>query len=461
MFRKVLSVFICLFVLLSNVSYAKPEESVPTLYLTCTDIDSEHFVLSVSVLCNEQMSVFVVPIAYNPNNVRACIYNSETGSYTDFDKKVFTSEDFTNGTSAIVPGEMLTVPGKWTGQALFNDSYPAIDNTIGLVKNTFLSFYALPVTATQEAFKIYFKRLNGESPEIRIATHTNADDFDMTAPNGAGFYYGGGEIEHIEVFTGDGYFTEDPGSNDENDPPFNFADHIKENVPEEDNVTVIPPSQGSSGSSGGTGSSGGSASSGNDRKEEDVSGEKVPSDDTSAISYPDIDDVPWAQEAILYLSERGVISGYDDGTFRPNNNITREEFTKLFTTAKGVEILDKESVFEDVENGAWHRKFIMTAYENGYVDGFSDTIFGVGEKIIRQDMAVMLYRSYFDDSEEVKPAEFADFDKVDDYAKAAVSMLSSKGIINGKGDNCFDPKGFATRAEAAKVIYLCVTMQGN
>ena len=168
--------------------------------------------------------------------------------------------------------------------------------------------------------------------------------------------------------------------------------------------------------------------------------------------FDDLADCEWAKEAIEELYKKNIVSGVDDKKFEPMRNITREEFVKLVVLAFGFEISEGETGFSDVSSGAWYESYIKTAMDNGIVTGISETEFGVGKNITRQDMAVIIAR--VKNMKNVENAEpFADDADISDYAKEAVYAMKETGIITGVGDNRFAPKNNATRAQAAKVIY--------
>ena len=116
-----------------------------------------------------------------------------------------------------------------------------------------------------------------------------------------------------------------------------------------------------------------------------------------------------------------------------------------------------KNVFADADESDWFCKYINIAYDKGLVKGVGKDLFGVGENITREDMCVMLYNALklkiSNISDEVK-VPFKDSDEISDYAKTAVGVLSEYGAINGVSEDEFQPKGNATRAQAAKVIYL-------
>ncbi len=171
--------------------------------------------------------------------------------------------------------------------------------------------------------------------------------------------------------------------------------------------------------------------------------------------YTDLDDVIWARNAIVTLSNKGILKGVGDSKFAPNTLVTREEFVKMLVCAFSDKTqAAKETNFSDVDPNEWYAEFVFAAVESGIVNGKGDGTFGVGENITRQDMAAMAYRAALknispDDESDI----FDDFDSVDAYAKGAVTVMAQKGIINGKGNRMFCPLDNATRAEAAKVIF--------
>ena len=106
-----------------------------------------------------------------------------------------------------------------------------------------------------------------------------------------------------------------------------------------------------------------------------------------------MDQQPWAKESILALVDQDIINGYSDGTFRGDNNVTREEFIKMMVTAFDVYDAGATCAFSDVEEGAWYYPYVASAAESGLAYGKEDGTFGCGENITRQDMAVIVYRA--------------------------------------------------------------------
>ncbi|MBO4897107.1 MAG: S-layer homology domain-containing protein [Clostridia bacterium] len=206
----------------------------------------------------------------------------------------------------------------------------------------------------------------------------------------------------------------------------------------------------SSGGGGGTSSGGGSY--------------QVNNDILPDIEYPerayfkDLDGYDWAKEAIITLASKGIVRGREDLIFVPGDNITRAEFVKIITEAFELPAAEGTASedFTDVPKDFWGYDYIMAARKTGVIKGISDTEFNPNGYISRQDMAVMCRRILSSLGKEltgVREVKFADEDDIASYATESVTELSNAAILNGKGNDMFDPYGCATRAEAAQMVY--------
>ena len=190
----------------------------------------------------------------------------------------------------------------------------------------------------------------------------------------------------------------------------------------------------------------------------------VEEDDSNKSKYffDDMGEALWAQDMVHELAAKGIISKNDERAFRPMDNVTREEYVKMLVTVIGSHNEGAKSNLADVDSNHWASSYIATAQQLGIVQGNADGTFGLGQKITRQDMAVMLYRTFqvlgIDLPEGTN--EFTDSSDIASYAKAAVSALEKQGIINGMGDGTFAPANNATRAQSAKVIYVMMEVLG-
>lgn len=177
--------------------------------------------------------------------------------------------------------------------------------------------------------------------------------------------------------------------------------------------------------------------------------------------FDDLDSVEWAREPICKLAEMGVLRGKEYRLFYPNDNIMREEFVKMLTVAYKLNIENKTDKFTDVNADDWFMPYVAAALENGIVNGVSDDMFGTGQNITRQDLAVMAYNAALKNGVEFNTEgvqKFSDDDKISDYAKTAVYALKSQDIVNGIDGKNFAPQDTATRAEAAKILYALISL---
>jgi hypothetical protein len=157
----------------------------------------------------------------------------------------------------------------------------------------------------------------------------------------------------------------------------------------------------------------------------------------------------WAEANITKLVTAQAITGYQDGTFKPDNSITRAEFATVLVKAYQLPITSGQ-VFNDTANH-WAKDYISTAAANGIITGYSSTQFGPDDLITREQMAVMVIRAEGMEAP-FNTTTFTDDANIADWAKESVAAASGYGIITGYEDNTFKPKANLTRAEAVTVI---------
>jgi len=217
-------------------------------------------------------------------------------------------------------------------------------------------------------------------------------------------------------------------------------------------------------SQGGGGGGGGTSSKNKDTlisvaPEPEKKTEVIPQEEKTEESktFADMKDAMWANDAVEALVQRGVISGDQNGNFRPNDVITRQEFVKMVVTAFGVEMAENNFVFLDVFDSDWYFEYVGAAYHAGIVKGISQDFFGINKPITRQDASVILKRAadYVGIvlRNERMYENFSDNDDISAYAKDSVSALYRSGVVNGMPGGVFMPQNPCTRAEAAQMIY--------
>lgn len=207
-------------------------------------------------------------------------------------------------------------------------------------------------------------------------------------------------------------------------------------------------SQQGDGGSGGGGSAGGGNASGTTAG--DFTYTPVQEERPEQRNFSDISG-HWAEEKIQSMQQRGWIDGFEDGTFRPDDTITRAEFTKLIVEIDGL-LPEGDCRFLDVKEGEWFYPYIAKAVEKGLVMGLSEDMFGPNEPISRQDAAVLAYRLAEKMGLNLSGSyTFEDMADVSDYAKEAVEVFGAQKLLQGY-QNRFQPQESITRAETAVLL---------
>ena len=185
-----------------------------------------------------------------------------------------------------------------------------------------------------------------------------------------------------------------------------------------------------------------------------------PQDDPQKKEMPfaDVASADWYYDSINYVYQNALMTGLNETTFGPVQYLARAQFSViLYRMNESPEItyIDK---FPDVKEGVWYTNAILWANSTGVVNGYSDTgLFGPGDNINREQMAVMMYRyakyQDYDVSQKADFSQFVDASRVNSFAEEAMQWAVGTGIITGKDNGTkLDPQGNASRAECATII---------
>jgi len=160
----------------------------------------------------------------------------------------------------------------------------------------------------------------------------------------------------------------------------------------------------------------------------------------------------WAEKFVSALCEKGIVNGYDDGTFRGNNPITRAELVKILVETFGGNT-EGNKTFADVPDDSWYSDYVKKAASLGIVNGFADGNFHPVLNVTREDAVVMLYRALsLSENLPVGYTLFADDLEISSYAQEATRCLGDLGIVTGDTNKKFSPQNNITRAEVAAII---------
>ena len=159
----------------------------------------------------------------------------------------------------------------------------------------------------------------------------------------------------------------------------------------------------------------------------------------------------WAESVITQWQNKGLIQGYEDGTFKPGNTITRAEFVTLMNNAKG--FWSEGSInFSDVKNGSWFYSAVARAVAAGYVKGYSDGSFKPGNTITRAEAAVMIANAARLSANEAGAYRFTDVGSIPAWARGSVGAVVAAGYMTGYPDGSFDANASISRAEAVSSL---------
>lgn len=181
----------------------------------------------------------------------------------------------------------------------------------------------------------------------------------------------------------------------------------------------------------------------------------------AGTEFTDVPKSHWAYSDIHYLRDIGVINGVTEDSYNPDATVTREQFLKILMEAFKVSTTTAGKDFADVDGGAWYAPYVNGGVANGIINGKSATEFGVGSAVTRQDACVMIDRVLGLSGNISEEISFADKAEISDYALKSVAALSGYGIVNGVGNNAFNPGGVCTRAQAAKIISQALSISNS
>ncbi len=177
-------------------------------------------------------------------------------------------------------------------------------------------------------------------------------------------------------------------------------------------------------------------------------------------------DVPasyWAADYIYALADRKLVNGMGGSTFQPLTTMTRAMFVTVLGRMSSVKTSSYSSgTFSDVPTGEWYSPYVAWASKKGIVTGYDDGTFRPNDPITREQMALIIVR-YIDFaglslSDKNAASEFTDAELISAWALEAVERAQRLGLITGRENGAFDPKGTANRAEVCTVLYRLISM---
>lgn len=186
------------------------------------------------------------------------------------------------------------------------------------------------------------------------------------------------------------------------------------------------------------------------------------------LTFKDVEN-HWAKDAVNDMGSRLIVNGRGNDLYNPNADMTRAEFAAIMMRGLGLKPVDGHSPFADVKASDWYHSAVLTAYDYKLIDGFEDGTFRPQEKITREQAMVILSKAMAitgltdkltgkGSDELLKP--YTDVSLVAEWAKAGAATSLEAGVVSGRGAEQLAPKANITRAEVATIVQRLLKVSG-
>lgn len=178
---------------------------------------------------------------------------------------------------------------------------------------------------------------------------------------------------------------------------------------------------------------------------------REPEEPEEAGPFRDVRPGDWCFEAVRFVRESGLMDGYSDGRFGPDETLSRAQLAQILYNKEGRPEPGGEAAFSDVAADTWCAPAVRWAAGRGVAGGYGDGRFRPDAPVTREQLAAMLWR-YAGSPAAAGEPDFADGDETGAWAREAVAWAAETGVISGYGDGRLNPRGQATRAQAASML---------
>ena len=187
-----------------------------------------------------------------------------------------------------------------------------------------------------------------------------------------------------------------------------------------------------------------------------VEGEE-PGHDCPSEDYDDLSTSAWYHSAVDYVLSEGMMSGISQYEFAPDNTLTRAMVVQILWAMEGRPQVNYLMQYDDVSESAWYAEAVRWGVSEGIVSGYSESTFGPEDPVTREQLALILYNyaksaGYGADEGGMSIREYNDYGSISAWALEAMEWSVNAGLISGKDGSRLDPAGTATRAEAAQML---------
>ena len=173
-------------------------------------------------------------------------------------------------------------------------------------------------------------------------------------------------------------------------------------------------------------------------------------------SFLDVNTGAWYYDAVKYAVENGLMSGTGTYTFEPNTTLSRGMIAQMLYALEGKPSISSANNFTDVSSSDWYDKAASWAQSKGIITGYEDGRFGPNDPLTREQLALILYNyaksEGYGTSAKADLSKFADGTSTSPWAQQAMSWAVGEGLLSGRGVNMLYPTGTATRAEVAQIM---------
>ena len=174
------------------------------------------------------------------------------------------------------------------------------------------------------------------------------------------------------------------------------------------------------------------------------------------MPFVDVAENDWFYDSVRYVYDNGLMEGTSATTFAPTLTTTRGMVATILWRVEGEVQVDHIMSYPDVEPNTWYTEAVRWATAEGIMEGYGDGRFGPNDSITREQLATILYRyakyKGYDVSASDDLSAFVDADQTGDWAVDAVKWAVGSGLLNGKDGGRLDPQGVASRAEVATML---------
>ena len=194
-----------------------------------------------------------------------------------------------------------------------------------------------------------------------------------------------------------------------------------------------------------------------DYTKEDAGGSLSGGGQTKELPFTDVVDTSWFYAAVQYVWEKGLMTGMDDKTFSPESTTTRAQLVTILWQLAGCPDSESSAAYSDTQASAWYAKAVAWAGANGIVSGYADGSFGPDDAVTREQFAAILYRYAQSLGEGFTGSwyfllDYSDAQQISAWADEAMHWCVMKGILSGTGADTLSPGMSTTRGQMAVML---------